>query len=146
MDDLTVASATGLSTEDLLAIGRLMAELTDQQQTIADQALLEQIINSDSHVLLLARMAGEIVGMATLGLLVGPAAGRKIYLDDFVANPNVQGKGVGSKLWRAMLDWGRQHGATKLEFTSRASRQAAHQFYLAKGATIRDTDVFSVEL
>jgi acetyltransferase, GNAT family len=83
-----------------------------------------------------------VVGMATLALLVGPIAGRKIYLDDFVTDPSVQGKGVGSRLWDAMLSWGQQHGAAKLTFTSNPKRQAAHRFYLHKGATIYNTTVF----
>ncbi len=143
MDDLIVAPATSLTNEDMASISHLISELTDGQQDTVDQDLLRQIINSEHHVLLLARLSGKIVGMATLGLLVGPCAGRKIYLDDFVADPTIQGRGVGSRLWEAMLEWGRSRGADKLEFTSRSSRQAAHKFYLAKGATIRDTDVFS---
>ncbi|RKW01635.1 MAG: GNAT family N-acetyltransferase, partial [Candidatus Saccharimonas sp.] len=38
--------------------------------------------------------------------------------------------------------WGQQHGATKLTFTSNPKRQAAHRFYLHKGATIYNTTVF----
>ncbi len=145
MDDLIVAPATSISDEDVVDISRLLSDLTDNRQIAVDQELLRQIIDSEHHVLLLARLSGRVVGMATLGLLLGPSVGRKIYLDDFVTDPTIRGKGVGSKLWEAMLDWGRQHGADKLEFTSHSSRQAAHAFYVAKGATIRNTEVFSKE-
>ena len=103
---------------------------------------LEAVIAAENQTLLLARLDGRVVGMATLALLVGPIAGRKIYLDDFVTDPSVQGKGVGSRLWDAMLSWGQQHGAAKLTFTSNPKRQAAHRFYLHKGATIYNTTVF----
>ncbi len=128
MDDLIVKPATNLTNEDIAQINHLIAELVGEQGSVVDKEILQQIIKSESHVLLLARLSGEIVGMATLALLIGPAAGRKIYLDDFVTNPTIQGKGVGSKLWEAILDWGRQHGATKLEFTSRPTRQVAQKF------------------
>ena len=103
---------------------------------------LEAVIATENQTLLLARLDGKVVGMATLVLLVGPIAGCKIYLDDFVTDPSVQGKGVGSRLWDAMLSWGQQHGATKLTFTSNPKRQTAHRFYLHKGATIYNTTVF----
>ena len=63
-----------------------------------------------------------------------------------VADPTVQGKGVGSRLWDAVIDWGREQGALKLEFTSRPEREAAQRFYLKKGAVVRSTNAFAKRL
>lgn len=146
MEDVTIEQAKNITEHDLAELARLGAVLVGESDSRATgeyiRSLVKQIIESESQVLLLARFQGKIVGMATLALLVGPIAGRKIYLDDFVADPKFQGKGIGSKLWQAMLDWGREHDAAKLTFTSNPKRQAAHQFYLHKGAEIYDTCVF----
>ena len=148
MEDVHIEQAHTLNDTDLAAIVALGATLTGRppQAPATVRSLVEQILDSDRQILLLARYHGTVVGMATLSLLVGPVAGRKIYLDDFVADPTVHGKGVGSKLWQAMLDWGHQHDATTLTFTSNAKRRAAHQFYLHKGAEIYDTCVFKKAL
>ena len=155
MEELIIEQATAVSQADVAAIAALGDVLRQAGTTApttpstpdaaAIDALhqaLEVVIAAENQTLLLARLDGKVVGMATLALLVGPIAGRKIYLDDFVTDPSVQGKGVGSRLWDAMLSWGRQHGATKLTFTSNPKRQAAHRFYLHKGATIYNTTVF----
>ena len=158
MEELIIEQATAVSQADVAAIAALGDVLhqagttvptTPTTPTTPDAAAidalrqaLEAVIATENQTLLLARLDGKVVGMATLALLVGPIAGRKIYLDDFVTDPSVQGKRVGSRLWDAMLSWGQQHGATKLTFTSNPKRQAAHRFYLHKGATIYNTTVF----
>lgn len=145
MDELTIERASHITKSDVADITNLIAALTSKPHP-ADAELLQRIIDSPSHVLLLARLSGKVVGMATVALLLGPAAGRKIYLDDFVADPTVQGKGVGSRLWDAVIDWGREQGALKLEFTSRPEREAAQRFYLKKGAVVRSTNAFAKQL
>lgn len=145
MNELTIERASHIAESDVADITNLIAALTSKPHP-ADAELLQQIIDSPSHVLLLARLSGKVVGMATAALLLGPAAGRKIYLDDFVTDPTVQGKGVGSRLWDAVIDWGREQGALKLEFTSRPEREAAQRFYLKKGAVVRSTNVFAKQL
>lgn len=146
MEQVTIEQATTLSQQDQVAIQELALALSTAADIEQLPPLLQQVMAAEHQVLLLARLEGKVVGMATLTLMVGPVAGRKIYLDDFVTHPQVQGRGVGSKLWQAMLDWGRSVGATKLTFTSNPARQAAHQFYLHKGAVIYDTCVFRKEL
>ena len=86
MDELTIERASHITEADVADITNLIAALTSKPHP-ADTELLQQIIDSPSHALLLARLSGKVVGMATVALLLGPAAGRKIYLDDFVADP-----------------------------------------------------------
>jgi len=159
MEELIIEQATAVSQADVAAIAALGDVLHQAgttapttpttHDTAAMDALrqaLEAVIAAENQTLLLARLDGKVVGMATLALLVGPIAGRKIYLDDFVADPTIQGRGVGSQLWDAIIDWGREQGALKLEFTSRPEREAAQQFYLKKGAVVRSTNAFAKEL
>ena len=143
---MTIERASQLTDQDVVDINNLIKALSSRSNVTVDKQLLQRIITSKSHVLLIARLANKIVGMATVSLLFGPAAGCKTYLDDFVVDPSVRGKDIGSRLWEEMLAWGREHGATKMEFTSRPEREAAQQFYHKKGATVRATNAFVKQL
>jgi len=133
------------SPEDAIGIGRLMPFLSERKGTQpVSEGLLTEIINSPYHEQLVARLDSIIVGAATLNILMGPAAGRAGYLEDFVTDPAVQGRGIGTRVWEEMMVWCKEHDIS-LEFTSKSSREEAHRFYLSHGATIRDTVVFHID-
>ncbi len=106
----------------------------------------QDIIASPWHDVLLAIDEGKILGMASVSIIMGAGIRRNVYLEDFVVSADARGKGVGRLLWQAMLDWGREKGAQKMEFTCGAGRESAQQFYLANGAEIYDTNFFRFEL
>lgn len=139
---ITVERLTTYSAQDAIDIGKLLPALstrfTDQP---VDEQLLREIIDSPHHEQIVAREDGRIVGTATLTITIGTGAGRKAYLEDFVVSPETQGKGVGGAIWDEITKWCSEHGIN-LFFTSNAKKQAAHQFYINHGATIRDTTVF----
>lgn len=140
--EITIEHLTKYSDEDAAGIGRLMPFLSEKlNDSPIPKDLLTDIISSPYHEQLVARINGVIVGTATLNMLMGPAAGRVGYLEDFVTDPEARGKGVGSKLWDAMVEWCNEHQVV-LEFTSKPTRIDAHRFYLSRGAVIRDTTVF----
>lgn len=103
----------------------------------------KEIISSNSHDMLLAyNDAGEIVGIATLSIIMGPIARKIAYLEDFVTDESVRGQGVGTALWNAMLEWSKEKDCKELNFTSGQGREAAWKFYEGKGAEIYDTNFF----
>ncbi len=105
------------------------------------------LISSPSHDMLLAvDNNGEIVGIATLSIIMGPIVHKVAYLEDFVTDQKVRGQGIGTQLWDAMLDWARNKSCTELCFTSGHGREAAQTFYLHKGAEIYDTNYFRFPL
>ena len=107
----------------------------------------EDLISSPSHDMLLALDDdNQIVGIATLSIIMGPIVRRVAYLEDFVTDEKVRGQGVGSALWDAMLDWASAKHCTELCFTSGHGREAAQAFYLHKGAEIYDTNYFRLPL
>jgi GNAT superfamily N-acetyltransferase len=89
---------------------------------------------------------GPIVGIATLSIIMGPIVRKVAYLEDFVTDESYRGKGVGSALWNAILEWSKQKGCTELTFTSGQGREAAQKFYQNRGATIYDTNFFRLPL
>jgi GNAT superfamily N-acetyltransferase len=112
------------------------------------------LINSDYHDMLIAiddtktndNQVSPIVGIATLSIIMGPIVRKVAYLEDFVTDESYRGKGVGSALWDAILEWSKQKGCTELTFTSGQGREAAQKFYQNRGATIYDTNFFRLPL
>lgn len=108
---------------------------------------LDDLIASPYHDMLLAIDDNEqIIGIATLSVHMGPIIRKNAYLEDFVTDSSVRGKGVGSALWQAMLNWAKEKGCKNLEFTCGNGREASQQFYKNHGATIYDTNFFRKEI
>ena len=107
----------------------------------------DDLIASPSHDLLIAvDDDGEIYGIATLSIIMGPIVRKAAYLEDFVVDESARGHGLGSILWTAMLSWAKGKGCTELCFTSGKGRETAQKFYLNKGAEIYDTNFFKISL
>lgn len=102
----------------------------------------EDVISSPYHDLLIAEEDGKILGIATLSILMGPGIRKNAYLEDFVTDSTVRGKGIGSALWQAMLDWAAEKGCKDLEFTCGHGRESAQAFYKHHGASVYDTNFF----
>ncbi len=142
MTELSVETLHTYTEQDAHELGHLMKSLTGSYDgRPVDQELLEVIIGSPDADQLVARLRGRIVGAATLSTVMGPVAGRVGYLNDFVTDAEVQGQGVGSRLWGEIERWCIERDVP-LIFTSRESRQAAHTFYTKQGAEIVDTTAF----
>ena len=103
----------------------------------------KDLINSPYHDMLLAIDEDEkIVGIATLSVTMGPISKKNAYLEDFVTDTTVRGKGVGSALWEEMLKWSAEKDCGNLCFTCGHGREASQEFYQHKGAEIYDTNFF----
>ena len=106
------------------------------------QEWFDELITSPYHDMLIAIEDDKIIGIATLSIHMGPIIRKNAYLEDFVTDQTVRGKGIGSALWDAMLDWAKEKGCHNLEFTCGNGREASQQFYKNHGATIYDTNFF----
>jgi GNAT superfamily N-acetyltransferase len=139
---VTIERLTTYSAEDAASIGELLPSLSSKfTDNPVDETLLKEIIDSPHHDQIVARIDGKIVGTATLSVTIGTGAGHKAYLEDFVVSPDTQGQGVGGLIWDEVTKWCTERNLP-LFFTSSAKKEAAHRFYLNRGATIRDTSVF----
>ncbi len=142
---VTIERLAAYISEDAVGIGRLMPFLSKHMNGAPlSEELLTQIIESPYHEQIIARLNNKIVGTATLSIIMGPAVGKQARLEGFVTDPEIRGQGIGSRIWDEVLRWCDERHVS-LEFTSNPSRKAAHEFYLARGAKIRDTTVFHVQ-
>lgn len=110
------------------------------------ESWFHDIINSPWHDLLIAEEDGKIIGIACLSVVMGPGIKKNAYLEDFVTDVEVRGKGVGGKLWQAMLEWAREKGCQNLEFTCGQGREKSQEFYKHHGAEVYDTNFFRLAL
>lgn len=106
----------------------------------------EELIASPYHDMLVATEDDKVIGIATLSIHMGPIIRKNAYLEDFVTDQNVRGKGVGSALWQAITNWAAEKGCKNLEFTCGNGREVAQQFYKNHGASIYDTNFFRMEI
>lgn len=107
----------------------------------------DNLISSPYHDMLVAYDDNhKIIGIATLSIIMGPIVRKVAYLEDFVTDASLRGKGIGSALWDEMLVWAKEKGCSELCFTSGQGREAAQAFYLKRGAKIYDTNFFRYEL
>lgn len=106
----------------------------------------EHIIASPWHDLLLAEDDDEIIGMASVSVIMGAGIMKNAYLEDFVVNTNIRAKGVGTALWNEVVKWAKEKNCKKLEFTCGEGREVAQEFYKKRGAKIYPTNFFRFEL
>jgi GNAT superfamily N-acetyltransferase len=136
---------TAITDTDIQQIEYLLSTLSERFADISiDHHLLRDIISSPSHDLLIVRQQDTdmIIGIATVNITLGPGAGRGVYLEDFVVSPDFRGQGIGTILWNGILNWCQAHDA-RLFFTSR--KKDAINFYLNKGAVIKETTVLTLK-
>ncbi len=111
-----------------------------------DRGWFEDVINSPWHDLLIAEEDGKILGFACLSVTMGPGIRKNAYLEDFVVDSTIRGKGIGSALWNEMLNWAKSKGCKKLEFTCGNGRETAQAFYKNHGAEIYETNFFRKDI
>jgi len=126
------------------AFERLIPQLSSSNPPPA-RAALEEIVGSEASVLFVARIDDVIVGSLTLALFRIPT-GLRAWIEDVVVDEAARGRGVGEALNRAALARAEAQGATTVDLTSRASREAANRLYRRMGFERRDTNVYRFDL
>jgi GNAT superfamily N-acetyltransferase len=133
---LEIQTARPADREPILRLLRTQLEehdvvLTEQGLLRATQGLIED------HALgriLIARLGGELVGVAVVSFLWtlehgGPAA----WLDEVYVGPSWRGEGIGRKLVEAAMQVARDSGCIALDLEVDAGHEAAERLYQRMG-------------
>ncbi len=145
---IEVGAVREYDTDVAEAMGRLRQQLSARHDGSAiSREVIEELIESPYHDILIASDDGKVVGMAIVSIVMA-TLDRNVYMEDLVVDAECRGKGVGGKLLDAVKDWGREHGCRRLEFTSssREKKEGAKGFYESHGAEVRETNAFRAEL
>ena len=110
-----------------------------------DRSTLEEIVSSDSSILLAAFIDGEIVGSLTLVTFNIPT-GKRAWIEDVVVDEKCRNKGIGEALNQHAINIAKKVGAKTVDLTSRPSREAANRLYDRLGFTKRDTNIYRFEI
>lgn len=126
------------------AMRKLIRQLSSSAAPMTSEKL-EELVQSDSCTVLVARHDGGIVGTLTLVVFPIPT-GVRAWIEDVVVDASARGQGVGIALTRHALDLARTFAARTVDLTSRPSRDAANAMYEKLGFHRRETIVYRYEL
>lgn len=136
MPALEIDVATTLTGSDLEAIQRLLPQLS--QSATFDEGRVLAMLSHPGADLFVARIDGQVVGMATLASFPLPTGWRG-HVDDVVVDDAHRGEGIARKLLEAIIRIAEQRTLRTLDLTSRPSRSAAIALYESVGFVSRDS-------
>jgi ribosomal protein S18 acetylase RimI-like enzyme len=112
----------------------------------AVQALLK-LLSEDAEVqaadapTYVAEKEGQVVGMVTLCVFT-TLTGEKAYLDHLVVAPQWRRSGIGRALVQYAIERAKDAGASRVDLTANATKQAGHGLYRSLGFEKRETSSF----
>lgn len=122
------------------AMGELVPQLSSTA-AVPGARELGAIVGSPCATLLVARLAGRIVGSLTLVTFVVPT-GVRALIEDVVVDQAARGKGAGEALVTAALQRASEAGAKTVDLTSRPSHESANRLYQRLGFEPRQTNLY----
>ena len=141
---MTIREATAIDTDILDAFARLMPQLSPDN-AVPTQASLEELLASESRLLLAYDAGGRITGTATLSVFRIPS-GLRARLEDVIVDQTARGSGVGEALTRRALAIAQEIGCPSLDLTSNPAREAANRLYRRLGFQPRATNLYRFDL
>ena len=125
---------------------RLMTQLRrateKQRSTLAE---VRAILGSKNVKMLVIKEKGHIVGVGTL-YIIQKVGRREAHVDDVVVDSAYRGRGLGTKLMRALIQEARRYKVRSVDLTSSPERKAANKLYLKIGFKLRKTNPYTLRL
>jgi len=106
---------------------------------------LSKALRSGTTRLFVLRHRGMIVACASAVFFDTPTA-RHCRIEDIVVDPSERGMGLGRQVMERTLSALRQDGVRNVELTSRPARKAANALYRSLGFSLRETNVYTLDL
>ena len=131
--------------DDLIAAMNLLIPQLSNSSPPPDRSALEEIVASDSSVLISAYIDGAIVGSLTLIIFTIPT-GKRAWIEDVVVDEKCRNEGIGEALNQEAINIARRSGAKTVDLTSRPSREAANRLYSRLGFVQRNTNIYRFEI
>ena len=136
---LELRRATSKSLEE---INNLLPQLSKTPKPLSLK-LLESIVKDKNTCLVVAKEGTQIVGMATLILMIAPN-GKRAVIEDVVVDEKYRGKGIGEKISKKLVAIAKSKKVKRIELTTGQRRIAAHRLYEKVGFKKKDSDVYRI--
>ena len=140
MSGVTVEIVTEVTPDLVGAMTHLLPQLS-RSASAPTVTELTEMVTSPATELLIARVAGAVVGSLTLVIFRIPT-GVRAWIEDVVVDADARGHGVGEALNRFAVDLAAERGARTVDLTSRPSRDAANRLYQRMGFKARESTVY----
>jgi GNAT superfamily N-acetyltransferase len=127
------------NSNDIETLQKLLAMLftleQDFEPDVRKQHLgLELLLKSDQSHVVIAETAGDVIGMATLQLVISTAEGAAAaWIEDVIVDPAWRGQGIGGRLLDSLAEWATTKGVTRLQLVADCNNQPALDFYASQG-------------
>jgi GNAT superfamily N-acetyltransferase len=79
----------------------------------------------------------EVLGVAVFRIIENTHIGRKLYIDDLVAEEARRSKGIGKLLLDGLTEEARRRGCLSIDLDSGTQRTDAHRFYFRERMVVR---------
>jgi ribosomal protein S18 acetylase RimI-like enzyme len=119
---------------DAPAVADLLTQLGYPCTTEDAKARIAQMVNDRTQALVVVDHLGDVCGLLGLDFMYYlPLGTMTCRITALVVNESQRRTGVGKDLIKEAERRARRAGAARIELTSSASRQAAHEFYKTSG-------------
>ena len=130
--DLVVRPAALEDVDSIVAVAASSAFASQWQRDRYCQMMLAPGDAAVRHILLVAEIAGSLVGFAAASALVAVIP-PEAELENLAVLTTAQGQGVGGRLLLAVLDWAASLGAGPVRLEVRSANAAAVRLYRRHG-------------
>lgn len=137
---MEIFEAKEVTDELVEAFNCLIPQLSSSAR-VPDRHEIQEIVESQAVILLMARDEGKLVGALSLVVFRIPT-GVRAWIEDVIVDSSQRGKGVGEALTRAAIDRARELGVKTVDLTSRPSREAANRLYQRVGFQLRQSNLY----
>jgi len=133
------------SSDELVeALNRLVPQLSTTAPPLTSTQV-EELIQSETSIVFVAREGENIVGSLTLVVFPIPT-GVRAWIEDVVVDSSARGAGIGEALTMAAIDEARRRNVRSIDLTTRPSREPANRLYARLGFERRETNVYRYTL
>ncbi len=100
----------------------------------AEQGLRKLLLRPQQAMVFVVEVDRQVVGMATLQILISTAEGGDVgLLEDVVIAPACRQQGWGKRLIAHLESWARERGLRRLQLLADRDNKIAHRFYEQAG-------------
>jgi ribosomal protein S18 acetylase RimI-like enzyme len=140
MSAAEISVLSGDGGQEAGALGRLLAQVSSRAAPLTAERVRD-VLRTPSTSVLVARVDGEIVGMALL-LTLTTLSGDTGYVEEVAVDRAARGRHIGTALMTGLLELAARKGLRFVDLTSRPSRQAANGLYRSLGFELRETNCY----
>ena len=138
VDPVTIRSARPGDVDRLIALlahGALVDGKEDPARPESYATALAEIGSTPGNDILVAELAGVVVGMCQLLMFrhIQGGGGLCAEIESMHVHPDVRSRGIGGQLLSAAVEAARLAGCYRVQLTSNVQRTDAHRFYARHG-------------